>query len=288
MQPSAPLGLSAIAVAATVPLVSALPVATAQVPTVASAPVASALASTGTADPTVTVIAAADGVGSGEAPRPVRSVPDTTTADPDTDLTVPNAVANSRPPPPGAPDGPAPPPGAPDGGAPRCSPPLGNARGVPFGRATVQAPPVDTTRTETAVSAAPDPGVPATVTQSPAASVAGTDLVNLVDADHVTAVCDELFCTCSVRPDTAAISPDAAGPRPPAPSRAAADAAADAAGAALEGPPHPVSSRTATGSPAASVTTVERVTDTPLWTEGMGQSLRRASIGASRAARPAG
>ena len=82
----------------------------------------------------------------------------------------------------------------------------------------MQVPPEDSTRTELAVSVSPVPGVPIAVTQSPAAGVVRTDLVNLVDADQVTAVCDEVFCTCNVVPETAAISPDAAGPpRPAAP-----------------------------------------------------------------------
>jgi hypothetical protein len=157
----------------------------------------------------------------------------------------------------------------------------------------VQLPPEDTTRTELAVSVSPVPGVPIAVTQSPAASVAFTDRVNVVDADQVTAVCDEVSCTCSVLPDTAAISPDAAGPpRPAAPPGALLVALGAVAAAAVSDvdeppPPQPASNRTATGTPPASLNTVGRFTETPLWTEG-GQSLRNASMGASRAARPAG
>jgi hypothetical protein len=52
-------------------------------------------------------------------------------------------------------------------------------------------------------------------------------------------------------------------------------------------PPQPASSSRATGTPVTSASTVGRFTATPLWTEGT-QSLRSASMGASRAARPAG
>ena len=59
------------------------------------------------------------------------------TVEPDTDFTVPNAVAKSRPP--GAPDGRA----APEGGAPLPpgNPPEGRARGVPSGKPGPSAPP---------------------------------------------------------------------------------------------------------------------------------------------------
>jgi hypothetical protein len=160
-----------------------------------------------------------------------------------------------------------------------------------------QVPPVDTTRTELAVSADPVPGVPVAVTQSPTASVADTVFVNAVDDDQVTAVCDWVFCTCSVFPLTAAISPNAAGPRPrpvaPRDPVALGEPVALGAGAAAapsdvdDPPPQPASSRRATGMPATSATIVGRFTATPLWTEGT-QSLRSASMGASRAARPAG
>ena len=291
MHPFAPLPLSAIAVAATAPLGSAFPVATAQVPTLASAPVAVTVRSTDAEDPSVTVTGPVVGVAAGVPdPRnrpPVSSRPETVTVDPDTAVTFPNAVAKFWPPPP---------PARPGGG---LKVPDGRGRGVrsglavPPARVGVQLPPVETTRTDVAESADPVPGVPVAVTQSPTAIVAGTAFVNAVDADQVTAVCDCVFCTCSVFPVTAAISPNAAGPRPRpgAPGDPVVLGAGAGAAAALsdvdDPPPQPASSRRATGRPVMSATTVGRFTATPLWTEGI-QSLRSASMGASRAARPAG
>jgi hypothetical protein len=60
-----------------------------------------------------------------------------------------------------------------------------------------------------------------TVTQAPtvtAAFVAGTDFVIAVDLVQVTAVCDVVFCTCMVVPETAAIVPRVPGRRWPAPN----------------------------------------------------------------------
>ena len=197
------------------PVESAFPLATAQRPTSASAPVALTVRNTDADDPSVTVtgpfVGSVVGVAAG-LPDPrnrpaVSNRPDTVTVDPATAATFPNAAAKFWPPPP------APPPGG-------LKLPDGRGRGVrsgapgPLLRARVQVPPLDSTRTEVAVSADPIPGVPVAVTQSPTASVAGTVFVNAVDADQMTAVCDWVFWTCIVLPVTAAISPNAAGPRP--------------------------------------------------------------------------
>jgi hypothetical protein len=101
VHPVGPLGLSAIAVAATAPLESAFPVATAQLPTVASAPVALTARSTDADDPSVTVTGPAVGVPEPRNLPPVSSRPDTVTVDPDTAVTLPNAEAKSWLPPAG-------------------------------------------------------------------------------------------------------------------------------------------------------------------------------------------
>jgi len=121
---------------------------------------------------------------------------------------------------------------------------------------------VGNTRTALAVIAFDDPdaGDPVAVTQSPTATVVLTVWLNLVLFVYVTVVCEVLFWTCSTPGEAAAISPDAAGPRPaprPAalacPPGGAVDAVADPVPDA-EAPPQPASTSATTGSSTAEAT----------------------------------
>ena len=120
---------------------------------------------------------------------PLRRTPLTRIVEPDTEVTVPVALANARraadPPPDGARDG------APEGREeyeprppkPPPPPPAPDAGQVPLTLASM--------RTEVAVRALaePAPGVPVTVTQSPAASWPVAMVVNLVAAVYTTVFC---------------------------------------------------------------------------------------------------
>ncbi|WP_375484805.1 hypothetical protein [uncultured Jatrophihabitans sp.] len=229
--------------------------------------------------------------------------------------------------PPGAPDGRLVdmPDGAPLRRMPpvRGPPPLNPAEQVPFFVALTRT--VEAATGAVVEVDAPDPEAEAgvdpaaelvTETHEPtltAAALVAAVRVNFVDAAYMTAVCSEVFCTCRVDPLRAAISPDAADPAPrpvgaPAAPVPAEDPAAGAAELAVlpELPELPHAARAAAASTAVPARTTRagevrcfieipislvvqsRCADEVRSARCAGQSLRRASIGASRAARVAG
>jgi hypothetical protein len=158
------------------PVLLAGPIAVAHLPTTAAALVAATVWVTVAEAGRVTVMVLAVGaVGVPVARAPLRRTPLTRTVEPDTEVTVPVALANARraaEPPPGALDGARD--GAPEGRDPyepyRPAPPAPAPPPAPFaGQAPLT---LASMRTEVAVNALADPaaGAPVIMMQSPAAT----------------------------------------------------------------------------------------------------------------------
>ncbi len=130
-----------------------------------------------------------------------------------------------------------------------------------------------------------------TLTQSPTAradAVVATWAVTVVFVVYTTAVCSPVPCTCRVVPSTAATVPETPGARPPPWRRApppAGRADVVGVGVAADPPDEPQPARASMPSAAAGDDEggAGEVTN-----GGHGHSLRRASMGDSRAARLAG
>jgi hypothetical protein len=193
----------------------------------------------------------------------VKSRAATTMSDPEIETTDPTAMPPARAPAPpeGNPDGGVTPDGKPEGGVPPL-PPEGRVPPKPPPPLASQDPvaaAVAVTETVVAVKlVAPDvvPEAATAMTQSPtlmAFAATLTCCVNFVAEVHDTATWPFCWlCTCIVAPETAAISPEAAGPRP-RPGVGAPDSAAPEGDAVTfevpeppaEEPPHPDRMRTA-------------------------------------------
>jgi hypothetical protein len=177
-------------VAAMSPRELALPIAVAHLPTTAAALVVATVSVTVVDADSVTVmeVGAVDALALG---RPWRRVPWTVTVEPETELTVPAATARaSRGVPVGAPLGrgaPVPPPPGPPHPGPPPKPPPNPPRTAALGQAPLT---LAWIRTDVAVSdsAEPVPGVPVTVTHSPAARLPVTVWVKRVVEVYVTVV----------------------------------------------------------------------------------------------------